>query len=97
VLVRQGDVSDCMYVLKSGQVGAPGAPACVAMHADAMRDLLRSAARGAQVCVLINPTLTLTEANAGSTAGPSAAAASAAAETGGEIDTKKLVQVRMRW
>jgi CRP-like cAMP-binding protein len=28
VVVNQGDVSDCMYVLKSGQVSAPDLTSC---------------------------------------------------------------------
>jgi hypothetical protein len=71
VVVRQGDVSDCMYVLKSGQV-----------------------------CILIDPSMTLEEANAAEGAGvegrrtqQSSGGGAAELPGGNEIDTKKLVQV----
>lgn len=79
VVVRQGDVSDCMYVLKAGQV-----------------------------CILIDPSMTLAETNAAadSSSGSgedkkseaqrsSGGGASEVASAGDTIDTKKLVQVGM--
>jgi hypothetical protein len=73
VLVRQGDVSDCMYVLKSGQV-----------------------------CVLIDPSMTLSAAssdiNSSSTVGSISgtiwsSSGLTAPDGSGELDTKKMIQV----
>jgi hypothetical protein len=67
VVVRQGDVADCMYVIKSGQV-----------------------------CILIDPSMTLAEGAGaeGSSRDDRSAGAREAGAGGNEIDTKKLVQVR---
>jgi hypothetical protein len=72
VVVRQGEVSDCMYVLKSGQV-----------------------------CILIDPSMTLEETNAAAGGGvegrrtqqSSGGGGAPELPSGDEIDTKKLVQV----
>lgn len=71
VVVRQGDVADCMYVLKSGQV-----------------------------CILIDPSMTLAEGAGAEGSGrddkSGGARSGEAVPSGNEIDTKKLVQVRQR-